>query len=135
MTTKTTLRNIDIHKDGNKIIAAFEEVYGEKETANQLLQRFFFRAHRSVFTRCHSTLARSALTRVSLARFTSATSILTRFQFGAYLFGSLPLRRVSLWRTSTSARIYLARFHFGAFLFGALPLRRVSLWRVSQFCI
>ena len=57
-----------------------------------------------------ATLARSALTCVSLARFTLATSILPRFQFGAFLFGALPLRRVSLWRASTSARFSLARF-------------------------
>ena len=60
--------------------------------------------------RLRATLARSALTRVSLARFTSATSILTRFQFGTFLFGALPLRRVSLWRASTSARFSLAHF-------------------------
>ena len=63
-----------------------------------------------LLVRLRATLARSALTRVSLARFTSATSILTRFQFGAFLFGALPLRRVSLWRASTSARFSLARF-------------------------
>ena len=31
-------------------------------------------------------------------------------QFGAFHFGALPLRRVSLWRASTSARFSLARF-------------------------
>ena len=56
------------------------------------------------------------------------------FHFGDFHFDAVPVRRVSLWRASTSARFSLARFHFGAFLFGALPLRRVSLWRVSQFC-
>ena len=33
----------DVRKDGDKIIGALEDVYGEKETANQLLRRFFFR--------------------------------------------------------------------------------------------
>ena len=56
------------------------------------------------------------------------------FHFGDFHFDAVPVRRVSLWRASTSACFSLARFHFGAFLFGALPLRRVSLWRVSQFC-
>ena len=67
-------------------------------------------ALRRMHLRCHSTLACSALTRVSLERFTLATSILTRFQFGAFLFDALPLRRISLWRASTSARYSLARF-------------------------
>ena len=61
--------------------------------------------------RLRATLARSALTRVSLARFTLATSH----------FDAVPVRRVSLWRASTSVRFSLARFHFGAFLFGAFP--------------
>ena len=39
-----------------------------------------------------------------------AIFILTRFYFGAFLFGTLPLRRVTLWRASTSARFSLARF-------------------------
>ena len=38
--------------------------------------------------------------RVSLARFTFASFILTRYQFGEFLFGALPIRRVSLWRVS-----------------------------------
>ena len=42
-------------------------------------------------------------------------------QFGAFHFDAVPLRRVSLWRASTSARFTLARFHFGAFHFGAFP--------------
>ena len=33
----------DVRRDANLIFAALEDVYGEKETANQLLRRFFFR--------------------------------------------------------------------------------------------
>ena len=41
-------------------------------------------------------MARFASTRVSLARFNLASFILTRYQFGEFLFGALPVRRVSL---------------------------------------
>ena len=48
------------------------------------------------------------------------------FQFGDFHFDADLVRRVCLWRASTSARFSLARFHFGAFLFGAFQIRSLS---------
>ena len=48
---------------------------------------------------------------------------MVEFHIGSFCFhfDAVLVRRVSLWRGSTSARFCLARFHFGAFLFGAFP--------------